>query len=190
MVATCTTVALNGIAATAVTVQVQLTAGEQNFHMVGLPDNAVKESRERVRGAFHSLGLRLPAKRIAVNLAPADIAKEGSHYDLPIAVALLVACGLLPQDVAENTLFMGELGLDGRLNPVVGCLPAALYAAKNGLNHVFVPQQNAQEAAWAGDLAVFGVESLGDIISHAKGDTLLTPTEAAMVNQAPLRTTD
>ncbi|MDD9912822.1 MAG: YifB family Mg chelatase-like AAA ATPase [Alphaproteobacteria bacterium] len=183
MVSHVNTVALTGITATLVDVQVQMTGGQAGMRVIGLPDNAVKESQERVRGAFHALGLRLPAKRITVNLAPADTPKEGSHYDLPIAVGLLMAIGLLPQDVSEQALFMGELGLDGHLNPVPGCLPAALHGLEKGLVHVYTPAVNAAEAAWAGDVSVYGVETLKELMEHLTGATPLTPTAPKQVAQ-------
>jgi magnesium chelatase family protein len=181
MVAHTNTVALSGIAATLVDVQVQMTGGQPAVVIVGLPDNAVKESRERVRGAFHAMGLRLPAKRITVNLAPADIAKEGSHYDLPIAVAVLIAMGVVPAAVVEKALFMGELGLDGCLNRVPGCLPAAIHGQGAGLLQAFVPADNAAEAAWASSIEVFGVKNLGELIKHLQEEA---PLAVAAVTQA------
>jgi magnesium chelatase family protein len=181
MVAHTNTVALSGISATVVDVQVQMTGGQPAVVIVGLPDNAVKESRERVRGAFHALGLRLPAKRITVNLAPADIAKEGSHYDLPIAVAILIAMGVVPAKVVEHTLFMGELGLDGLLNRVPGCLPAVIHAQGVGMTQAFVPVSNAAEAAWAGEIKVFGATGLGQVMQHLLEKE---PLEAAIVTPA------
>ncbi|WP_341705183.1 magnesium chelatase domain-containing protein, partial [Ferrovibrio sp.] len=128
MVAHCRTVAFQGIEVMPVDVQVQLSNGLPAFAVVGLPDKAVGESRERVRGALGAIGLSLPPKRITVNLAPADLPKEGSHYDLPIALALLGAMGVLPPDALEEYVALGELGLDGALGPVAGVLPAALAA--------------------------------------------------------------
>ncbi|MFZ2620571.1 MAG: magnesium chelatase domain-containing protein, partial [Alphaproteobacteria bacterium] len=177
MVSHVNTVALNGIAATTVDVQVQLTGGAAGINIVGLPDNAVKESRERVRGAFHALGLRLPAKRITVNLAPADLAKEGSHYDLPIAVAVLMAMGILPADSGERAIFMGELGLDGSLSRVPGCLPAAIHGQGEGLTEIFLPVSNAPEAAWAGACAVYGAATLQAVMHHILGEEVLSPTQ-------------
>lgn len=177
MVSHVTTVALHGIAATLVDVQVQITPGLSSFQVVGLPDSAVRESKERVRGAFHALGIQLPAKRITVNLAPADIAKEGSHYDLPIAAALLVALGLIPQDQLDSAIFMGELGLDGSLNRIPGCLPAAMHAIAKGYSSMFVPVPNAAEAAWAGGIDAFGCPHLKDLLTHLKGEVSLNPAK-------------
>lgn len=171
------TMALTGINATRVDVQVQLTQGSFAMYMAGLPDNAVKESRERVRGAFHALGIRLPGKRIAVNLTPADIAKEGAHYDLPIAVALLMAMGIVPADATEQTLCMGELSLNGQINPVNGCLPAAIAGASEDLIKAIIPAANAPEAAWSGATSVFGAAHLQDVVNHLRGDTPIPPTQ-------------
>lgn len=178
MVAHISTVALSGIEAVAVDVQVQIAPGLASFQIVGLPDNAVRESRERVRGAFHALGLSLPAKRITVNLAPADLAKAGSHFDLPIAVGVLVALGALPEDVAENALFMGELGLDGSLHAVPGCLPAAIHARAKNMSHIFTPIQNACEAAWVDGMNAYGIRNLQNLIDHLSGTAVLTPETA------------
>lgn len=190
MVSHAATVSLQGIDATGVDVQVQLTSGLASFQVVGLPNSAVRESRERVRGAFHALGLRLPAKRITVNLAPADLAKEGSHFDLPIAVALLTALGVLPADAAENNLFMGELGLDGALNPVPGCLPASIHANSAGIGQVFVPTNNATEAAWAEGVDVFGLAHLNDFINHIRGEAPLSTTPASACPPDPTSALD
>ncbi len=179
MVAHVATIALSGIAATDVDVPVQVSPGVASFQVVGLPDGAVRESRERVRGAFHAMGLSFPDKRVTVNLAPADIAKEGSHYDLPIAVGLLMALGILPADSAQQAVFAGELGLDGSLHGVPGCLPAAIHAVEKGAAQVYVPAMNASEAAWAGGVDVFGIPDLATLMRHIKGQEVLSPTTAA-----------
>ncbi len=132
MVATVRTVAFQGIEAIPVEVQVQIAPGLPVFTVVGLPDKAVGESRERVRAAILSMGLALPSKRIVVNLAPADLAKEGSHFDLPIALGLLIAIGVIPADAVSEYDALGELSLDGRLLPVSGVLPASVAASAAG----------------------------------------------------------
>ncbi|HFD17140.1 MAG TPA: ATP-binding protein, partial [Rhodospirillales bacterium] len=124
------TVALLGLEAVDVEVEVQVSAGLPAFTIVGLPDKAVAESRERIRAALGAMGLALPTRRITVNLAPGDLAKEGSHYDLPIALGLLVVMGAVPADACERCIVLGELGLDGAIRPVGGVLPAALAAAR------------------------------------------------------------
>ena len=143
------TVAFQGVDARRVDVEVTWTQSNVGFHIVGLADKAVAESRERVRGAFAGLGLALPAKRIIANLAPADLPKEGSHYDLPIALALMAAMGVIPPDALNGWAAVGELSLDGRIAPVAGALPAAVAADAMGLG-LICPEANGPEAAWAG----------------------------------------
>jgi magnesium chelatase family protein len=172
MVAHVGTVAFQGIDALAVDVQVQLASGLPAFTVVGLPDKAVAESRERVRGALGAIGLALPPKRITVNLAPADLPKEGSHYDLPIAIGLLLAMDVLPVDELAEYNAVGELSLDGALTPVAGVLPAAM--AAQGLDRGLIcPQQQGGEAAWAGDLRVLAPGNLLALINHFKGSQVL-----------------
>jgi magnesium chelatase family protein len=173
MIAHIQTLAFAGIETTPVEVQAHIAAGIPAFTIVGLPDKAVGESRERVRVAIQSLGLSLPAKRITINLAPADLAKEGSHYDLPIALALLVIMGIIPQDSLDNYVALGELSLDGRILQVSGVLPAAMGA--NALDKgIICPAPNAREAAWAGDINILGAESLLAIIKHFKGEQIIS----------------
>ena len=172
------TVSLQGVEALPVDVQVQVRPGLASFQIVGLPDNAVREARERVQAAFHSAGLALPAKRITVNLSPADLPKQGGHYDLPIAAALLTALGALPSDATENALFMGELSLGSKLESITGALPGAIFASRAGLTNVYVPTSNAAEATWAGDhLNVYAVPDLRHLVSHLKGEAHLSVSE-------------
>ncbi|RYG61259.1 MAG: ATP-binding protein [Alphaproteobacteria bacterium] len=184
MVAHVQTLALQGLHGLPVQVEVQVTGGLQGIFIIGLPSNAVKESRDRVRGAFHALGISLPDKRVMVNLSPADVAKDGSHYDLPIALGLLLAFGIVPADSAEGLVAMGELSLDGSIKPVAGCLPAALHAAGQGARVMLVPTANGPEAAWAGQassmgggMAVLGVSSLHELIRHLRGEELIAPVQ-------------
>ncbi len=173
MVATIHTVAFEGIEARTVEVQVLINSGLPSFTVVGLPDKAVVEARERVRAALSALGLSLPPKRITVNLSPADRPKEGSHYDLPIAVGLLVAMGVLPSDSLAETVVMGELGLDGSLRAVPGVLPAAIFA--NAQNHAFIcPTATGPEAAWAGSDTILAPASLLALVNHLKGSQVLS----------------
>ncbi len=166
-------VAFEGVNVLEVEAQVQISGGLVAFTLVGLPDKAVTESRERVRAALHALGLSLPPKRITVNLAPADVLKEGSHFDLPIALALLAAMGVVPREVAENAVALGELGLDGALAPVAGVLPAAIHANAKGAS-LICPEINGGEAAWAAeDLEVLAPPSLLAFINHVKGAQIL-----------------
>jgi magnesium chelatase family protein len=174
MVTRVATVAFEGIEARAVDVQVQISAGAVAFMIVGLPDKAVGESRERVRAALLASGLALPAKRITVNLAPADLPKEGSHYDLPIALGVMAAIGAIPQDALDGYTVLGELALDGTLTPVAGVLPAAV-AANSRDNGLICPHACGSEAAWADDtLDVLAPQTLIQLANHFKGTQVLT----------------
>ena len=148
MVQRVSTVAFEGIEARAVDVQVQVAPGLPAFHVVGLADKAVSEARERVRAALIASGLALPARRITVNLAPADLPKEGSHYDLPIALGLMAAIGAIPHDALAGFTVLGELGLDGSIAPVAGVLPAAI-GANTRNEGLICPSRCGPEAAWA-----------------------------------------
>ena len=166
------TVAYLGLEARAVEVQVQLIPGLPAFNVVGLGDKAVGESRERVRGAIAALGLALPPKRIAVNLSPADLPKEGSHFDLPIALALLGAMGVVDVETLAGYVVVGELGLDARIAPSPGVLLAALHAGQAELGLV-CPAAQGSEAAWAGSVEVVAAPDLLALINHFKGHGLL-----------------
>lgn len=181
MVARVWTVAFQGLEARAVDVQVQLSGGLPHFTVVGLGDKAVAESRERVRGAFAAIGLALPPKRITVNLAPADLPKEGSHYDLPIALGLLVALGALPADEIAGYTALGELGLDGGIAPVAGVLCAALAAAEAGRG-VICPAACGGEAAWANGPGIVAAPDLLSLINHFKGTQVLGTPEPRMAD--------
>ena len=174
MVARCATVAFQGIEVMPVDVQVQLSSGVVAFTVVGLPDKAVGESRERVRSALNSLGLALPARRITVNLAPADMAKEGSHFDLPIALAMLAAMQAVPADALAGYMALGELALDGAILPVAGVLPAAMGAHAEDLG-LICPQACGAEAAWVADVDVIAAPSLLALINHFKGTQIIPP---------------
>jgi magnesium chelatase family protein len=177
MVAQISTFAFHGVEARPVTVQVQLTSGQPAFAIVGLPDKAVSEAKERVRGALCAVGLGLPAKRITVNLAPADLPKEGSHYDLAIALAVLIEMGAAPHDAGNGFAVMGELGLDGVIAPVAGALPAAVAANAMGLG-LICPEASGREAAWAGgDADILAPRSLIQLVNHFKGTQVLSAPE-------------
>ncbi|MGD1933341.1 MAG: YifB family Mg chelatase-like AAA ATPase [Candidatus Phaeomarinobacter sp.] len=177
MVAQVNTVAFEGVEARHVGVQVQISPGVPAFTIVGLGDKAVAESRERVRGALTASGLAMPPKRITVNLAPADLPKEGSHYDLPIALALMTALGVVPQDAMDGLCVLGELGLDGSIAPVTGALPAAIAANASGRGLV-CPDACGPEAAWAGDMQIIAPATLLEIVNHIKGtQTLPVPRQ-------------
>ena len=174
MVARVGTVAFEGIDVVEVEVQAQMSAGLPAFTLVGLPDKAVGESRERVRAALGAIGLALPPKRIVINLAPADLPKEGSHFDLPIALALMVLLGVLPGDEIAGYLALGELALDGSLGPVAGALPAAIGAAARGKG-LICPAASGPEAAWAGEVEVLAPAGLLALVNHFRGAAVLTP---------------
>jgi magnesium chelatase family protein len=184
MVSHVTTVAFQGIEAVPVDVQVQVAPGLPAFIIVGLPDKAVAESRERVRGALHASGLSLPSKRIIVNLAPADLPKEGSHYDLPIALALMAAIGAVPGDQLVEYVALGELALDGTIAAVAGVLPAAIGANGQGRG-LICPAASGPEAAWAsGDMAILAPRSLIAIANHFRGVQVLSRPEAGIADPA------
>jgi magnesium chelatase family protein len=174
MVARVRTVAFEGVDVLDVDVQVQISAGVVAFTLVGLPDKAVTESRERVRAAMHAMGLSLPPKRVTVNLAPADVLKEGSHFDLPIALALLIAMGVVPQDALDGFVALGELALDGALTSISGALPAAIAAQARDCGLV-CPAANGSEAVWASEtMQVLAPASLLALINHFKGTQILS----------------
>ncbi|MDO9364395.1 MAG: YifB family Mg chelatase-like AAA ATPase [Sphingopyxis sp.] len=188
MVAIVSTVAYLGIDARGVEVQCQLTPGTPRFVVVGLPDKAVGESRERVRAAIAAIGLSLPPKVITVNLSPADLPKEGSHYDLPIALALLGAMGVIDAETLASYVVVGELGLDGRVAASPGVLLAAIHAGsvERGL---ICPAAQGPEAAWAGNVEVLGAPDLLSLLSHFRGSALLAPPVPGEVEEA-VRTAD
>jgi magnesium chelatase family protein len=183
MVQHVSTVAFEGIEARAVDVQVQVAPGLPAFSIVGLPDKAVSEARERVRSALIASGLALPARRITVNLAPADLPKEGSHYDLPIALGLMAAIGAIPPDALSNFTVLGELGLDGSIAPVAGVLPAAIGA--NGRDEGLIcPAACGPEAAWASpDLQIVAASSLIQLANHFKGTQVLSRPQPKIAEQ-------
>jgi len=179
-------VAFRGIDAIPVTVQVQIASGNVAFHIVGLPDKAVSEARERVRAALSSAGIALPAKRILVSLSPADLPKEGGHYDVPIALALLAEMDVIPKNAIENCVSIGELSLSGKLTAVSGILPAAVTANHNDYNLVCA-KDNALEACWINHKNIIAADTLLDLIHHFKNDaapsTLEAPTQINTTKQ-------
>ncbi len=166
---------LQGLNAMPVMIEVNVTPG-MRFNMVGLPDNAVRESQERIFSALEINGYRVPTRQIIVNLAPADVRKEGSGFDLPIAVALLCGFEYLQVDNLERCMFVGEVGLDGTLQPVKGALPIAIKARELGYEYLFVPKENAREAAVVNKLKVYGVSHICEVIDFLSGKSELEPT--------------
>ena len=187
MVTRVATIAFEGIEARPVDVQVLVSSGNVVFNIVGLPDKTVGESRERVRAALIASGLSLPAKRITVNLAPADLPKEGSHYDLPIALGVMAAIGAIPSDALEGYVVVGELALDGSILPIAGVLPAAMHANARNLG-LICPQAGGPEAAWASsELDIVAPRSLIQLANHVTGAQALSRPEPAVRHSlAPL----
>ncbi|MCV2882676.1 YifB family Mg chelatase-like AAA ATPase [Actibacterium sp. XHP0104] len=182
MVSRAYTVAFEGVEARLVEVQCAVAAGLPSFSIVGLPDKAVSEARDRVRAALSSMALALPSKRITVNLSPADLPKEGSHFDLPIALALLAAIDVIPREDVEQTIALGEMSLDGSLIPVIGALPAAMAAAESD-RALLCPLACGAEAAWVGGTQVFAAGSLAEVIQHYSGQKPLEPATPGEVQQ-------
>lgn len=180
MVARVSTVAFQGIEGVPVDVQVMVGPGKMNMHIVGLPDKAVAESRERVQAALHASGLAMPPKKVTVNLAPADLPKEGSHFDLPIALGLMAALGAIPADALADYVVIGELNLDGTLAPVTGALPAAIGANAMGKG-LICPADSGAEAAWAGaDIDIVAPRSLIALANHFRGTQVISRPQPAI----------
>lgn len=166
--------AVYGINATPITVEVNVDQGTKFFH-VGLPDNAVKESHQRIEAALKNTGFKMPGKKVVVNMAPADIRKEGSAYDLTIAMGILSASQQIVAENIEQYIIMGELSLDGSLQPIKGALPIAIEARKHGFKGFFLPQQNAREAAIVDSLDVYGIGNIKEVIDFFTGEGTLQP---------------
>ena len=177
MLATIRSLGVKGVGGYGVSVEVFVSNGLVNFDIVGLPDTAVKEARERVRAAIKSNGFKFPVSRVTVNLAPADTKKAGTVYDLPIMLGILAATGIIKQP-RPHTAFFGELSLNGELRPVNGALPMAVAAAREGVRELFVPADNAQEAAYADGVAVYPVANVPELIAHLRGELLIKPMAA------------
>lgn len=175
-------VAFNGIEVTEVDVQLQITSGLPSFTIVGLADKTISESKERVRAALNSFGLSLPAKKILINLAPADLIKEGSHFDVPIACAILAGFDILPKDEIQEYLIVGELSLEGGLLPISGVLPTAIAANSSGKG-LICPHTNGKEAAWSGNKDILAPKNLLELVNHFKGIAVLSQPEAGGSNE-------
>ena len=172
MICSVRTLGISGIRGSAVTAECYISNGLPGFDIVGLPDAAVKEARERVRAAAKSSGLTFPTSRITVNLAPANIKKAGTHYDLPILLSILAACGSVRRPKSTSA-FLGEVSLDGQIRPVSGVLPMALAAKREGIQTLFVPAENAPEATLARGPAVIPVRTVRDLAAGLNGEILL-----------------
>ncbi|VFA42957.1 Competence protein ComM [Chryseobacterium indologenes] len=156
--------AIHGVAAQTITIEVNVDTGGVGYHLVGLPDNAIKESSYRISAALKNVGYKIPGKKITINMAPADLRKEGSAYDLSIAIGILAASDQILADEIQNYIIMGELSLDGSLQPIKGVLPIAIQAKEEGFRGIILPIQNAREAAIVSDLDVYGVENIKQVI--------------------------
>lgn len=168
---------LQGLDGILVDVQVDVSAGMPNFDVVGLPDTTVRESKERVRTAIKNSGFEFESRRIVVNLAPADTKKEGSFFDLPIAIGILIDFKNIAEQNLTDTIFIGELSLNGKINKVNGVLPMCIEAKKLGIKRVILPQDNSSEAAIVKGIDVIGVETLLDVVNYLNGNTEILPTE-------------
>jgi magnesium chelatase family protein len=175
MLARVRSASLCGIEAAAVSVEVDVTSGLPSFATVGLPDSTVRESRDRIRAAIRNAGFEFPIERITVNLAPADLRKEGAAFDLPMALGILAATGLIKPGRLEEVLVVGELGLDARVHPVRGVLPVALHCRRERLAALLVPAGNAAEAAVVGDIEVVPVATLQEAVDHLTGERPIPP---------------
>lgn len=167
--------AVNGLEVTTVTVEVSMTRGVQ-FHLTGLADTAVKESYDRIKAALVNNGFKMPTMDITINLSPADIKKEGSSYDLPLAIGIMAANNKVDSSLLQQYMLVGELGLDGKLMPVRGALPIAIRARKEKFKGLIVPKQNIREAAVVNQLDVYGMETLMDVINFFNGQSTFEPT--------------
>jgi magnesium chelatase family protein len=172
--------AVTGIDAVTVTIEVNVSRGIR-FFLVGLPDSAVKESQQRIESALRSLGYHWPGKQVVINMAPADIRKEGSSYDLPLAVGVLAADEKISLSATESFILMGELSLDGTLQPVKGVLPIALRARDEGFKGFIVPVKNAREAAVVKGIDVYGMNNLGEVIEFFNGNRKFDPVEVDLI---------
>jgi magnesium chelatase family protein len=173
--------AVTGIDAVTVTIEVNVSRGIR-FFLVGLPDIAVKESQQRIESALRALNLHWPGKQVLINMAPADIRKEGSSYDLPLAMGILAADEKVRREDLESFIIMGELSLDGTLQPVKGILPIALRAREEGFKGIIVPIKNAREAAVVGDLDVYGMENLADVVDFFNGTRQFNPVKVDLMD--------
>ena len=177
--------ALFGIDAILVTIEVNIDKGMPSYFTVGLPDSAVKESQQRIEAAISNLGFYYPHKRIVVNLAPADIRKEGSSYDLPIAIGILAAAEQISSGLLEQFVIMGELSLDGTVNSIKGSLPIALKAKQDGFRGLILPKENAREAAVVEGLEVYGVSTINEVISILNGENEIEPVQVSDTDEEP-----
>ena len=167
--------AIYGVSAQTITIEVNVDQGV-GYHLVGLPDNAIKESSYRISAALKNNGYKLPGKKITINMAPADLRKEGSAYDVSIAIGILAASGQIKAEDISDYIIMGELSLDGTLQPIKGVLPIAIQTKEEGFKRIILPKQNTREAAIVQGLEVYGVENILEVIHFFNGTNVLSPT--------------
>ena len=171
------TISLNGIEGNLIEVQTDITGGLPEFGIVGLPDTSVKESKERIRSAIKNSGIEFPSRRIIINLAPASTRKEGTSYDLPIAVGILVSLNEIENKGLENTIFIGELSLDGKINHINGVLAMCIEALNLGVKRVILPKANEREAGVLKELEIIGVKDLTELVKYLKGKVKIESTK-------------
>ncbi len=164
------TISLMGLYGNLVEVQTDISNGLPNFEIVGMPDVSVKEAKERIRTAIKNTNIKLASKKILINLAPADTRKEGSSYDLPMAIGILIAMGVITQTQMQQTIFIGELALDGKINKVTGILPMCIEAKKLGIKIAYIPKQNEKEASIVEGLTIVPVETLQEVMMYLNGE--------------------
>ena len=169
--------AIHGVSAQTITIEVNVDSPGIGYHLVGLPDNAIKESSYRINAALKNVGFKIPGKKITINMAPADLRKEGSAYDLSIAIGILAASDLINAENLEKYIIMGELSLDGGLQPIKGVLPIAIKAREEGFKGIILPKQNTREAAIVNNLEVYGVENIKQVIDFFNEGIPLERTE-------------
>ncbi len=177
MIAKINSVGLSGLQGFDVQVECDVSSGLPAWEIVGLPDVAVRESKERIRSAVKHAGFQIPGKRLVVNLAPADVKKEGAYLDLPIAIGLLVASEQLFFPDLQDCAFFGELSLDGSLRPIHGALPMTITAYQKGMKRIFLPAENAKEAAVVTGVQIYAIHHLEELLLHLRGEQVLAPTE-------------
>jgi len=183
MISNVKTISLNGIDGNLVEVQTDIAGGLPNFEIVGLPDTSVKESKERIRTAIKNSGIEFPSRRIIINLAPASTKKEGTSYDLPIAVGVLIALNEIQNSNLENTIFIGELSLDGKINRINGVLPMCIEALNLGIKRVILPKTNEIEAAVIDGLEIIGVKNLNELVEYLNGNLEIKRTQIDILKQ-------
>ena len=177
MISQIKTISLSGLDGQLVEVQTFITNGLPNFDIVGLPDMSVKESKERIRAAIKNSNIEFPTRKILINLSPANTRKEGTSYDLPIAVGILLSLNMIKNENLQNTIFIGELSLDGKINHIDGVLPMCIEALKLGIKRVILPKSNEIEAAFIDELEIVGVHKLEELISYLNGNIEIERTQ-------------